>query len=40
MGISMDELTFLPAVELAEAIRTKQVSSLELTDHYISRVER
>jgi amidase len=36
----MDELTFLPAVELAEAIRSKQVSSLELTDHYISRVER
>ncbi|MBT3426033.1 MAG: amidase [Gammaproteobacteria bacterium] len=35
----MSEFAFKSAVELASAIAAKQVSSLELTDMYISRVE-
>lgn len=36
----MSELAFKTAVELADAIRAKQVGCLELLDHYIDRVER
>ena len=36
----MDELAFATALELAEKIRSKTVSSLELTNHYIDRIER
>ena len=33
-------LEFASAVELAKKIRDKEVSSRELTDHYIDRIER
>ena len=36
----MSEYAFMSAVELAQAIKSKRVSSLELTDMYIDRVER
>lgn len=36
----MKELTFQSAVKLAEAIQTGQVSSLELLEHYLERVQR
>ena len=36
----MSNLPFAPAVELAKAIRRKEVSSLELTDLYIGRIEK
>jgi amidase len=36
----MSELAFLSATQLAEKIRGREVSSLELTDHYIERIER
>ena len=36
----MDELAFATALELAQKIVTKEVSSLELTNHYIDRIER
>ena len=34
----MSELAFLPAVELAEKIRTKAISATELLEHYLERV--
>lgn len=34
------DLAFSPATELAQMIRRKQVSSVELTRHYIGRIER
>lgn len=36
----MSEYAFKSAVDLAQAIQSKEVSSLELTDMYISRVEK
>ena len=36
----MSEIAFLPAVELAALIRRKEISSAELTRHYIGRIER
>jgi amidase len=36
----MDDLAFANATELAEKIRSKQVGSRELTDHFIARIER
>jgi amidase len=36
----MSEMAFESAVELARRVREKEVSSLELTDHYIDRIER
>ena len=36
----MSELALKPAHELAEAIRRRELSSRELLDHYLSRVER
>ena len=35
-----DDLAFTPALELAERIRNKEVSSLELVDLYLERIER
>ncbi len=35
----MDDLSFAGAGELAEKIRNKEISSRELTEHYISRIE-
>ncbi len=32
--------TFLPATRLAELVRNRDISALELLDHYISRIER
>jgi amidase len=37
---SLDELTFAAAGEAARAIRARQVSSVELTRHVLSRIER
>ncbi len=34
------ELTYMPATELAQAIRTGQVSSVEVTQHFYQRIER
>ena len=34
------ELSFMPAMELAEAIRNRQVSSVEVTRHLYERIER
>ena len=34
------ELTYMPATELAQAIRSKQVSSVEVTQHFLERIER
>ncbi len=36
----MTELAFLPAHELARRIRRKQVSAVELLDHYLERIAR
>lgn len=36
----MSQLSFLSACELARKIREKEISSLELTDHYINRIEQ
>jgi amidase len=36
----MNDLAFLPAHELARRIRRKEVSALELLDHYLARVAR
>ena len=36
----MSQLAFLSAVELARKIREKEISSLELTDHFINRIEK
>src|SRR6476646_6400041 len=36
----MSELALKPVYELAEAIRNRDLSSRELLDHYLSRVER
>ncbi len=35
----MTEIHFLSATELADRILTKQISSLELTEHFIQRIE-
>lgn len=35
-----DDLAFTPALELAERLRNKDVSSLELVDLYLDRIER
>ena len=35
-----DELAFAPALELAERVRTRDVSSAELVDLYLDRIER
>ena len=34
------ELTYMPATELAQAIRSRRVSSVEVTQHFLSRIER
>jgi amidase len=39
-GLAMNELAFLPAHELARRIRRKDVSSLELLDMHLARIER
>lgn len=36
----MSEIAFLTAVELSHLIRKKKISSVELTSHYIDRIER
>jgi len=36
----MSEIAYLSSVELAALIRRKEISSLELTQHYIDRIER
>jgi len=39
-AVTMDELAFRTATELVAALRRKEVSSRELLDHYLTRVER
>ncbi len=39
-GLASGELAFLSATELARLIQRKQVSSFELTQHYIERIEQ
>ena len=34
------ELTYMPATQLAQAIRSRQVSSVEITEHFLRRIER
>jgi len=36
----MDELTFLPAVTMAQQIREKKISPVELADAHLSKIER
>ena len=36
----MSELSYMPATELVEAIRSRQVSSVEVTQHFYQRIER
>ncbi len=36
----MSEIAFLSAIELSDLIREKKISSTELTEHYIDRIER
>lgn len=36
----MDPLAFLPAHELAQRLRRKEVGALELLEHYLARIER
>ncbi len=36
---SQDELLFLPAIEQAKLLRSRQLSPLELTDAYLARIE-
>jgi len=35
----MSDLVFRPATELALAVRSKEISALELTDHFLARIE-
>jgi Asp-tRNA(Asn)/Glu-tRNA(Gln) amidotransferase A subunit family amidase len=37
---SVDEIAFLPVTHLAELLRTKQVTSVELTEIYLDRLKR
>ena len=34
------DLAFMPAIELTAAIRAKEVSSIEVTEHFFQRVDR
>ena len=34
------ELSYMPATELAQAIRSRQVSSVEVTQHFYERIGR
>ena len=34
------DLSYMPATELAQAIRSRQVSSVEVTQHFYERIER
>jgi amidase len=34
----MDDLTFLPALELGERIRAREVTSAEVTEHFLARI--
>lgn len=36
----MDELAFADATTLAKKIRDKEISSVELLEHYVSRMEK
>ena len=36
----MTDIHFAPATELANLVRSKQVSSVELTEHFIARIEK
>jgi len=36
----MSDVAFRPAVDLARMIRSKEIGSVELTEHYIARIER
>src|SRR5262245_3274794 len=36
----MSDVAFRPAVDLARMLRSKEIGSLELTEHYIARIER
>lgn len=36
----MSEMAFFSAIDLADRIRKKEISSVELTQHYIDRIER
>jgi amidase len=38
--VNMSEIAFLSASELADLIRKKEISSVELTQHYMDRIER
>jgi Asp-tRNA(Asn)/Glu-tRNA(Gln) amidotransferase A subunit family amidase len=38
--VNLEEAAFWPATHLAELVRTKQVSSVELTEMYLSRLKR
>lgn len=40
MNAPGDEIAFLPAHELARRVRRRELSSLELLDHFVRRVER
>jgi Asp-tRNA(Asn)/Glu-tRNA(Gln) amidotransferase A subunit family amidase len=37
---SLEDLAFLPVTQLSELVRTRKVKSIELTDMYLSRLER
>ncbi len=34
------QLAYMPATELVQAIRTRQVSSVEITEHFLQRIDR
>lgn len=34
----MDETTFTPALELGERIRAREISSSEVTEHFLGRI--
>src|SRR6266568_2713261 len=36
----MDDLTYLPAVSMAEQIRTRKLSPVELTEAHLARIEK
>lgn len=36
----MEDLTSRDAVELSDMVRKRRISSLELLDHFVTRVER
>ena len=36
----MSSIAYLSALELASKIRDKQISSVEITQHYIDRIEK